>query len=232
MSTASSVRRSTGKDLQQVYELEMALLPVLARMRLTGVRVDRRGWRRCAKTWPPCREGGGRDIRGGGPEVQHQRSWRRSRTCCTIPKDKGGQGLKPWKLTDGGKERKQKDAEVALTIRDWSTDADVLETFVGNPVVDALLDYQAWYKLLHTYVLGYLGDPTAKDKPCKIFNDRIFADFVQYGTRDGPFLLPGAQPPERRPTGHRAGQADTRGVFIADAGLQARSSPTTARSSW
>ena len=40
MSTADCARRSTGKDLQQVYELEMALLPVLARMRLTGVRVD------------------------------------------------------------------------------------------------------------------------------------------------------------------------------------------------
>ena len=60
-----------------------------------------------------------------------------------------------------------------------------MDSYVGNPVVDALTDYQEWYKLLNSYVLGYLGDDTAKDKPCRIFDGRIFADFVQYGTKTG-----------------------------------------------
>ena len=73
--------------------------------------------------------------------------------------------------------------------------------------------------MLHTYVLGYLGDPTAKDKPCKIFNDRIFADFVQYGTKTGRESC-------RDPNLQNVGRPDTelgkliRGVFIADPGCR------------
>ena len=84
-------------------------------------------------------------------------------------------------------------------------------------MVDALLDYQEWYKLLNTYVLGYLGDPTAKDKPCRIFDDRIFADFVQYGTKTGRFSC-------REPNLQNVGRPDTelgkliRGAFIAEPG--------------
>ena len=205
------------EGLQQVYELEMALLPVLARMRLTGVHVDRQRLEEMREDLAPKVEKVEGTIYAAAGRKFDINSWQQKQDVLYLPKDKGGQALKPWKLSDGGKARKQKDPKYAPTIRDWSTDADVLETFVGNPVVDALLDYQEWYKLLHTYVLGYLGDPTAKDKPCKIFNDRIFADFVQYGTVTGRESC-------RDPNLQNVGRPDTelgkliRGAFVAAPG--------------
>lgn len=99
-------------------------------------------------------------------------------------KKDGGQGLKPVKLTDGGKE-KQKRGE-PLTIYDYSTDKDSLEDY-DNALVDVLLEYAEVSKLRSTYVRGYLGVEGDPDKPCLIFNGRIHTDLVQYGTVTGRF---------------------------------------------
>jgi DNA polymerase I-like protein with 3'-5' exonuclease and polymerase domains len=98
-------------------------------------------------------------------------------------KKDGGQGLKPTKLTKGGKKNAQQ--KLTLTIYDYSTDKESLEEFEDNEVVQALIAYSEVHKLYSTYVIGYLGD--GKDKPCRIFNGRIHTDLVQYGTLTGRF---------------------------------------------
>lgn len=87
-------------------------------------------------------------------------------------KKNGGQALKPTKFS------KRTGAP--------STDAEVLAEYAGNPVVDALIEYQEISKLLNTYVIGYIGDEE-NDKPRRIFNGRIHTDLVQYGTVTGRF---------------------------------------------
>ena len=202
-------------DLQRIYEMEMSLLPILARMRLTGMPVDEERLEamradlsvRVEQVEAKIYHAAGKKFNINAPRQKQEVLYAR--------KAEGGQALRPWKLTDGGKKRK--DAGTALTIYDYSTDADALDSFQGNPVVDALLDYQEWYKLLHTYVLGYLGDEEAKDKPCRIFDGRIFADFVQYGTKTGRFSC-------REPNLQNIGRPGTelgtliRGAFIAEPG--------------
>lgn len=86
-------------------------------------------------------------------------------------KKNGGQGLRPKKRTNGGAP---------------STAADALEAYEGNPVVDALMEYQEVNKILGTYVLSYLGDPE-NGKPSLIFNGKIHTDLVQSGTVTGRF---------------------------------------------
>ena len=84
-------------------------------------------------------------------------------------KREGGQGLKPWKETKTG----------------WSTDRDVMESYPGNPLCEAMLTYADTNKLLNTYVLSWLGD--GKDRPCQIYDGRIHTSFKQYGTVTGRY---------------------------------------------
>lgn len=114
-------------------------------------------------------------------------------------KKEGGQALKPIKFS------KKTGAP--------STDAETLEKYAGNPVVDALLEYQEVSKILNTYVIGYIGDPE-NDKPNRIFNGRIHTDLVQYGTVTGRFS-------SREPNLQNIPRPDTelgkkiRGLFMA-----------------
>ena len=100
-------------------------------------------------------------------------------------KSEGGQGLKPWKKTPGGKKKAK--AGQTLDIVDYSTDSDALESYPDNPVAIALLEYQEVNKLLSTYVLGYLGVEGDKKKPCIIYDGKIHADFVPCGPVTGRF---------------------------------------------
>jgi DNA polymerase-1 len=75
--------------------------------------------------------------------------------------------LKPWKQTSKAGD---------------STDNSVLESYRGNAVVDALLEYQEVNKLLTTYVDAYLG---TNDKPSQIYDEHIHAQYKQYGTVTG-----------------------------------------------
>ncbi|MFE6739779.1 DNA polymerase [Streptomyces tubercidicus] len=95
----------------------------------------------------------------------------------------GGQGLKPVKLTPGGK--KSKASGKPLTIVDYSTDKESLEPHADNPVVQALTDHSEVDKL-YGYLKKYLGDPD-KGTETIIFDGRIFAQFKQFGTVTGRF---------------------------------------------
>lgn len=131
------------------------------------------------------------------------------------PKDDGGQGLKPRKLTDGGKKKQKEGKEVGPT--DYSTDAESLEYYPKNPLASTLLEYAEVNKLLGTYVRGYLGDPEDKDKPCIIFDDRIHADFVQYGTVTGRFSCRAPNLQNIPRPGTELGKK-VRGLFVAPPG--------------
>lgn len=203
------------QGLQRVYELEMDLLPILARMRLTGMTVDEARLEEMRADLSVRVEQVEAKIYHAAGKKFNINAPRQKQEVLYAPKSKGGQALRPWRLTETGKKRK--DMGQPLDLYCYSTDAEALDSYVGNPVVDALLDYQEWYKLLHTYVLGYLGDDTAKDKPCRIFDGKIFADFVQYGTKTGRFSC-------REPNLQNIGRPDTelgtliRGAFIAEPG--------------
>lgn len=93
------------------------------------------------------------------------------------PRDKGGQGLEGWKLTAGGK--KQEKAGLALDSTCYSTDDETLESYPDNPLAIALRRYGDTYKLLSTYVEGWLGVEGNKKKPAKIFDGRIHTSFNQ-----------------------------------------------------
>lgn len=120
-------------------------------------------------------------------------------------KKDGGQGLKPSKFS------KKSGAP--------STDKKALEEHKGNPVVDAILEYQELDKLLGTYVIGYLGEEGNPDKPCRVFDGRIHTDLVQYGTTTGRFSSrePNLQniPAPRSDLGKRV-----RGLFMAPKGYK------------
>lgn len=132
-------------------------------------------------------------------------------------KKDGGQGLKPTKLTKGG--RKKKKDGLPITIRDYSTDKEALEDYASNPVVKALLEYSEVDKLLSTYVIGYLGVEGDPDKPRRIFNGRIHAALVQNGTVSSRFSCrnPNLQniPRPSSPLGNRV-----RGLFKAPKGYK------------
>lgn len=206
--------------LERVYELEMALLPVLARMRLTGVRVDKPRLLEMRESLTVDVQRVEGKIYSAAGQKFNINAPRAKQKVLFGPKSEGGQALRPWKLTDGARDRKKAAGNsFRPTITDWSTDADHLDSFAGNPVVDALLEHAEYSKLLNTYVLGYLGDPTAKDKPCRIHDERIYPDFVQYGAKTGRFSC-------REPNLQNVGRPDTelgkliRGAFIAEEGRQ------------
>jgi DNA polymerase I-like protein with 3'-5' exonuclease and polymerase domains len=119
-------------------------------------------------------------------------------------KKDGGQALKPIKFSK----------KTGLP----STDAETLEKYAGNPVVDALLEYAEINKILGTYVISYIGDEE-NDKPCRIFNGRVHTDLVQHGTVTGRFS-------SREPNLQNIPRPDTelgkkiRGLFIAPPGFR------------
>lgn len=104
-----------------------------------------------------------------------------------------GQGLRGFKLTKGGKNRKK--ARLPLDYSCYSLEDSVLEEMAGNPLIDALREYGDTHKLLSTYVdswLGTDGSDGRKAKERRIVEGRIYTNFKQYGTVTG--RLSSAQP--------------------------------------
>lgn len=92
------------------------------------------------------------------------------------------QGLKPWKLTKGGQDKKKN--KKPITIKDYSTDDDVLASYPDNPVAASMREYSDVNKLLTTYVYGWLGH---EGESGKLHDGHLHADFKQYGTVTGRF---------------------------------------------
>jgi DNA polymerase I-like protein with 3'-5' exonuclease and polymerase domains len=211
--------------LEAVHAIEVAVLEVLVGLRLHGGKVDVPRLQALRGELSDRLEG----IRGnvysaaGGPF--NINSTPQKQKLLFGPKP-AGQGLHPWKLTDKGKEvwdglkppnahynARPKPGE--LPIQYYSTDDEVLAGFPDNPLAANLREYQETNKVLGTYVLGYLGDSDNDKKPCRIFDEHIFADFVQYGAATGRFSC-------REPNLQNIPRPDSelgkivRGIFIAD----------------
>ena len=179
------------QGLRHVYDLEMDVLKVLFDMEVEGMPVDQKAMQTLEPLLAKRQdEAAGRFYKAVGKQV-NLNSPKQKTEVLYSSKEKGGQGLKPWKLTDGGMKKAEKG--LPLDVSDYSTDSESLEGFAGkNKAVDALIDYQEVDRVLGTYVRGYLGytppsTSSAKAKPCIIFNGRVYPDFVQYGTVTGRF---------------------------------------------
>ncbi len=202
--------------LTHIRRLEEDVLGVLLDMGITGAPVDEDAMRELVKDMSALLV----DIEGRIYKAAGQRfnlnAPAQKAAVLYAPKSEGGQGLKPLKPTDGGK--KKRDAGQELEWKDYSTDSDSLDKHPNNEVVKAMLEYAEVSKLL-SYPVAYLGDPEDKDKPCRIFDGRIHADFVQYGTVTGRFSC-------REPNLQNIPRPDTdlgkriRGLFIAPPGYK------------
>lgn len=200
------------QGLDRVYALEMDILNVLVGMRLAGAHVDVPRLIELREELTIEREEREKRVfKAAGCEF-NLNSPQQKQKILFGGKRQGGQGLTPWKLTDTGKKQKKAGEEIT----GWSTDDEALESFPTNPVAVSLREYNEVHKLLSTYVLAYLGDP-AKGKEPQVYDDRIHADFVQYGTNTRRFSC-------RDPNLQNIPRPDTdlgkliRGVWCADPG--------------
>lgn len=200
--------------LHNVRQLEMDVLGVLLDMGSTGAYVDEAAMTELIRDMSErLVEVEANIYKAAGQRFNLNASQQKAKVLYA-PKTEGGQGLKPFKLTDGGK--KKREAGQPLLLTDYSTDAESLEAHPNNPVVKAMAEYADVSKLL-SYPIAYMGVEGDPDKPRRIFDGRIHADFVQYGTVTGRFSC-------REPNLQNIPRPDTelgkriRGLFIAPPG--------------
>lgn len=175
-------------NVRDVFELEMELLPVLCRMRLHGAPVDEEAIRRLeVEVGEDVVDAMSEIFRAAGRKFNLNAPAQKAEVLFS-PKKAGGQGIRPKVPTDAGKKKLDKGADPKdLPYKEWSTGAEVIEQYAGNPVVDGIIKYQELNKVLTTYIQGYLGVEGDKDRPCRIFNGHVHTDLVQYGTVTGRF---------------------------------------------
>lgn len=173
-------------DLRKVRRLEEALIPVLCRMKMAGAHIDTDVLAFLDKDLSEQMVHAEAAVYRAAGTKFNLDSTQQKANMLFGPKADGGQGLKGVTLTPGG--RKKKDRGLEILPVDYTTQADHLELFAGNPLVDGISVYAELSKLHGTYVTGYLGDPADPVKrPCRIYDGKVHADFVQYGTVTGRF---------------------------------------------
>ncbi|MEU7147071.1 DNA polymerase [Streptomyces sp. NPDC045456] len=203
-----------AEGLSRAMSMELQVLQALLDMALTGAPVDTEALRRLDVDLARQLEGIVEQVYKAAGKVFNINSTQQKADVLFGKKSAGGQGLKPRKLTKGGK-KKRRDGE-KTTLYDYSTDAEELKRHSDNPVCATLLEYQEVNKLHGTYVQGYLGNEE-EGKPSIIFDGSIFPTFKQYGTVTGRFSAsePNLQNVPR--PGTELGKA-VRGLFIAPPG--------------
>lgn len=205
------LRQLKEQGLLDVFSMEMNILNVMVGMRLTGSRVDVVQLKKLRDTLSKelveqesaVYQAAGRKFNVNSAPQKQQLLYGDAPL---------GQGLKPWKLTATGLERRKLGQEI--TIKNYSTDDEVLASYPNNIVCHALREYGDTQKLLSTYVNGYLGD---EEKPCIIYDGHIHAGFMQYGTVTGRFSCR-APNLQNIPRPHSDRGRLIRGIFIAEEG--------------
>lgn len=167
-------------DLAGAWQLERDLISTLIGMRLAGADVDTGIARRHEQVLSVRLEQHKTAIYKAAAREFNLNSNPAKQDVLYLPRTEGGQGLAPWKLTDGG--QKRADAGAALTVRDYSTDDDVLQSYPDNAVCTALRDYGDVVKLLSTYIQSWLG---TDEKPGMIHDGRLHTWLKNYGTVTG-----------------------------------------------
>ncbi|KUL44716.1 hypothetical protein ADL22_12290 [Streptomyces sp. NRRL F-4489] len=173
-----------AEGLSRAMSLELQVLEILLDMALTGAPIDTEALHELDTDLTERIEQITEQVYKAAGRVFNINSTQQKADILFGKKRDGGQGLKPSKLTKGGKKKKREGA--TPTLYDYSADAEELKKHDDNPVCAALLEYQEVNKLLGTYVHGYLGDESA-GKPSIIFEGRIYPTFKQYGTVSGRF---------------------------------------------
>jgi DNA polymerase I-like protein with 3'-5' exonuclease and polymerase domains len=200
------------QDLISIFNLEMDVLNVLIGMRMNGATVDVKKIEELRDELSNKLTVVEKEIYQAAGRKFNINSSRQKQEILFKSKEDGGQGLKPFKMTDGG--LKQRKANLKETIYWYSIDDTVLETFQANQVCDKLREYGDISKILSTYVGSWLGD---EENEPKIVDGKIYAGFLQYGTVTGRFS-------SRKPNLQNIPRASTelgrliRSVFIADPG--------------
>lgn len=167
-------------DLAGAWQLERDLMSTLIGMRLAGADVDEDIARRHEQALAARLEQHKAAIYKAAGRTFNINSVPEKQSVLYSPRKEGGQGLKPWKLTDGGKKRADSGARPG--INDYSTDDDVLQSYPDNPLCSAMRDYGDVHKLLGTYIQSWLG---RDGKPSMIHDGRIHTWLKQYGTVTG-----------------------------------------------
>lgn len=176
-------RLIVAQGLTGIRNLEMDVLGVLLDMGVEGAPVDVQALQTLEKELSERLVGVEAEVyRSAGQRFNINAPHQKAKVLFASAEE-GGQGLKPKKLTEGGRAKDKAGKPLAYT--DYSTDAESLENYPNNPVVKALVEYAEVNKLLSTYVQGYLGD--GDKRPSMLFDGRVHADFVQYGTVTGRF---------------------------------------------
>ena len=204
------LREQLKRDrLTGLFRLEMDLLAVLNEMEMTGAPIDKEA---LEELWDDLtdeverRKGecfrtlGRVDVNLGSPQQLVQILFGK--------KDDGGLGLKPRKMTAGGKTGANPQP---------STDDEALEPYRAKvPFVKALLEYRETTKLLSTYVEPYLLGPVKQGKrlPPQMVDGRIHTSFNQCGAETGRFSSsnPNLQ---NVPAPHTEEGRKIRGLFVA-----------------
>jgi DNA polymerase I-like protein with 3'-5' exonuclease and polymerase domains len=211
--------------LEEVWEWEVKLTTVLADMRTTGTAMDTVKLEELRGELSVLVDEREKAFYHEAGRKINLRSPQQIQGLLFKSEKDGGLGLKPWKMTKTGKKKVDEARKARKRIIPdhtfYSTDDESLDGFRGeNPVIDALLKYRDTNKVYGTYVLGYLGDPDDKDKPCRVFDGIVYPDFVQYGAGTGRFSCrdPNLQNIPR-PTGDPNDLATMiRGLFVARPG--------------
>lgn len=179
--------------LEDIHRIEHELLPVMVNMRLTGALVDEEEMHTQKIKLGQRVENLKFDVfmaasRNTKPHQFNLNSTPQKQKLLYGPKSEGGQGLKTTRLTKSARKKKDEDPKgFKPDVHSFSTDEEALQENYSNPLAAAILAYQETFKILGTYIIGYLGDPGNPGKPRRIYDGRIHADFVQYGTKTGRF---------------------------------------------
>jgi len=172
----------SAQGFDELMDLEMQVLEVVAHMRRDGAHVDTAALQRLADEITPVLDNARENLYAAAGRIFNLNSVPQKQQLLYAKPAEGGLGLKPLLPTKGGEAKAKLGAK--LTISDYSTSSEALEPYADQPVVQALEAYQELERIDTTYVRSYLG---TDDKPGVLINDRIHTDFVQYGTRTGRF---------------------------------------------
>ena len=215
-------------NVEKVMALDMDVLYVLCKMKLTGAPIDTNQLKILYDKLTEEVEAAKAEIYSIGG-IFNMNSNGDKQWILYGPKEEGCRGLRTQVLTGRGEKKIIAQGEQSLTYKDYSVSAEALEEFRGkDELVDALLKYSELNKLLSTYVTPYIGGEVVKtvngkskveDKESLLVNGRIYGDFIQWGAETGRFSSrnPNLQ---NVPAPHTEHGRAIRNLFIAPEGYK------------
>ena len=216
-------------DVVKVMKLEMDVLAVLCRMKLTGAPIDIKALEELNKQLEAELETIKSDIYRIAGQVFNMNSTSEKQWILYGPKEEGCRGLRTQFLTGTGEKNAAEHGDSALTYKDFSVSAEALEELRDkDELVGAMLKYSDLNKLQNTYVIPYLGGEVVKTvngkskiekRESMLINGRLYADFIQWGAETGRFSSrnPNLQ---NVPSPHTAHGKAIRNLFIAPEGYK------------